>query len=351
MSFYGLKGQEEIIRTLQVHLSSGKVPHAYLFTGPAGSGRSTTARILALSLLCLQPDGTKACGTCPSCKMMQQGTHPDFFAVGTKEDPILDEDAREIDVDRIRKLIAAMQEKPLISSRRFCLMAGAERMNKQAQNCLLKLFEEPPENSVITLISTGQPALLDTVVSRALILEFKRLPVHLMEELLRPEANGDENLLMTAIAYADGIPGKGFAFLKQQDLHDVRDLAFKLWTDLVKGDPREMVNQSRSLEKLGKEKKQTLEALLDALAVICRDAMVYAGMQDDSLLINRDKKDMIIKYLPKIRPASMARAVERTEKARHELGLQGSTPLVMEMLLADLKTLLSSSGKTASGYG
>jgi DNA polymerase-3 subunit delta' len=172
--FREILGQERVVSHLKTAMAAGRLSHAYLFMGPAGVGRSTTARALAAALNCAQSreDGD-ACGTCPSCRRLAAGTHPDFLVIAPEESKT------QINIEKIRELRRLTSYPPLGGGWRVVLIRPAEALsavNDAAANALLKTLEEPPARHLLVLTARGEADLLPTIVSRCHKLAFAPLP-------------------------------------------------------------------------------------------------------------------------------------------------------------------------------
>jgi len=152
--------QEPAVRALFRDLKSGRVKHAYLFTGPDGVGKHTTALAFARSILCEQPlpDGD-SCGHCRSCRLMDHGNHPGLYPV----DP---DEKKSIRIDVVREIQHQLGLKLSGDAHRVILMNQAGQMTTDAANCLLKSLEEPPEGTIFLLVADGTAGLPETIVSR-----------------------------------------------------------------------------------------------------------------------------------------------------------------------------------------
>jgi DNA polymerase-3 subunit delta' len=159
----------------------GKLAHAYLFLGPPGVGKRRVARGIAQSLTCsaFPAEALDACGTCPACRQIQSGTHPDLMVVG------LPEGKRELPVEaflgpRERRgregLLHELSLRPMSASRRLAIIDDADRMTEESANALLKTLEEPPAGVILFLIASSSDALLPTIRSRCQPLLFGPLP-------------------------------------------------------------------------------------------------------------------------------------------------------------------------------
>jgi len=138
--------------------SGGKLSHAYLISGPSGSGRREMAKALSMAMVCRGEE--KPCLCCPDCKKVLSGIHPDVTAVGPEEGK------REILVDQIRALRTDAYIRPNEARRKVYLIDPAGAMNQNAQNALLKVLEEGPAYAAFLLLAEAEGQLLSTVRSR-----------------------------------------------------------------------------------------------------------------------------------------------------------------------------------------
>ena len=143
-------------QSLFVSVLSGRVPHAVLITGERGAGKRNTAERLAGMLLCT--GHPKPCGACRGCRLREAGSHPDLLRVS--------EHKGAIKIEAVRDLIEELSKKPYGEGHRAVLIENAQAMTAQAQNCLLKTLEDPPDGTVFVLTCRSERELLPTVVSR-----------------------------------------------------------------------------------------------------------------------------------------------------------------------------------------
>ncbi len=134
--------------------------HAYLLHGPAGIGKRALAERLMASLLCKQPVGLEACGSCKSCSLLAAGSHPDNYIL----EP--DEADKAIKVDQVRELVNFVVQTAQLGGRKVVLVEPVESMNVNAANALLKSLEEPSGNTILLLVSHQSSRLLPTIRSR-----------------------------------------------------------------------------------------------------------------------------------------------------------------------------------------
>lgn len=264
---------------LAAHLAEGRLPHALLLAGPAGTGKRVFARAFGQALLCERraPDA-RSCGACPSCRLVAAGSHPDLHLVrpalialaeGMSDqeegDAEPDEDAdagagatakarvsREITVDQIRKLGDAVTLATHRGGMRVVIVYPAEAMNAIASNALLKTLEEPVPGVVFLLVSDAPHRLLPTIVSRC-----RRLPMPVPERALALDwLNGQGAAGEERLALVGGAPVRA-AELAQSPYWDVHA---SLVRGLAQGADIDALTLARSLDT--ELKRQDREAQL-----------------------------------------------------------------------------------------
>ena len=167
-SFSEIVGHEQIKEHMQAAIRDKKPFHAYLFQGEEGVGKEALARTFAAGLQCQSESADKPCKECVSCRQMESGNQPDVIWV-TRE-------KASLGVDEIREqLCNTMDIKPFSSPYKIYLVPEAEKMTEAAQNALLKTIEEPPEYGIVILMTSNISALLPTIQSRCLTMEFRPL--------------------------------------------------------------------------------------------------------------------------------------------------------------------------------
>lgn len=175
--FDEILGQEHIVRILKHQIASGEVSHAYLFCGTRGTGKTTTARILAKGVNCLHEDPQgRPCGTCANCRAISEGTFMDVIEIDA---------ASNNGVENIRELRESVKYPPAVGREKVYIIDEVHMLSTGAFNALLKTLEEPPENVMFILATTEPQKLPATILSRCLRLDFKRVPQALLMEGMR----------------------------------------------------------------------------------------------------------------------------------------------------------------------
>lgn len=204
MNFEGISCSEGVKQSLSRAFAESRLPHAMILEGPAGSGKAELARWIAKAAVCTG-EGERPCGCCSGCMKAAAGAHPDITIAGGGTA------ARSFHVDTVRQIRSDAYIKPNEAPLRVFLLEGAEAMSEQAQNALLKVFEEPPERVMFILTVTSAVKLLPTVRSRAQIFTLEG-----------EEQPSDTDLALTA-AISQAIPASGEVMLLELTAPLIKD--------------------------------------------------------------------------------------------------------------------------------
>lgn len=158
-------GNDKIKEILYKSVKEKKTSHSYLFVGIEGIGKKEIAKEFAKMLLCISEN--KYCNTCKSCIEFDTNNNPDFLYI--------EPDGNSVKIEQIRYIQRKIQEKPIISNKKVYIINDADKMTTEAQNCLLKTLEEPPEYSTIILIGSNENMFLSTIKSRCMIIHFSKI--------------------------------------------------------------------------------------------------------------------------------------------------------------------------------
>ena len=199
-SFADLVGQDVVVRTLRTALESGKLAHAYLFSGPRGSGKTSAAKILARCIDCVHGPTPEPDNTCENCVAMLSGTALDVIEVDA---------ASNRGIEEIRSLRESVKFAPASMRMKVFIIDEAHMLTREGANAFLKTLEEPPAHAVFILATTAPEALPATILSRCQRYAFRRIPIPVMIERMREIAAAEgiaiDDGALGAIAYrADG---------------------------------------------------------------------------------------------------------------------------------------------------
>lgn len=207
MGFEILLGNQRLKDNLTAGLAKNRFSHFYLLCGPKGSGKHTLARLLAAAALCKST--RKPCLTCPACRKVMDGVHPDFITV---DDP----EKKTVPVELIRSARADIYIQPNEGDRKIYLFPRAQDIGIPGQNALLKVLEEPPSYGVFLLLTDNPEKILPTVRSRCTELKLQALPENILQQTLLQEfPQADQATLSAVIEQSGGYLGQAKALLQE----------------------------------------------------------------------------------------------------------------------------------------
>lgn len=264
-----------------------RVSHAYLFHGRDGLGKRLVALGFAKVLNCLgvpSPAGSnsgKACCDCKSCRKIEKGIHPDVFVIEYGG-------LRDIKVDQIREDVEErLYFKPFEARYKVAIVDEADRMSHSAQNAFLKTLEEPPDESVIILLTSSPQSLLPTIHSRCQALAFGGLPIELIvEELKERRGLSDEESLMIAFL-SEGSLGRALNMDEGilSDRHELISTLSRVESDFASS---VLGAVERVLAGSSDEDNSRLRIHLEFILLWLRDLINLKIGLDDDLIVNRD---------------------------------------------------------------
>ena len=194
-TFDDVIGQEPIIKTLRNAISLNRLAHAYLFSGPRGTGKTSVARILAKALNCKNGPTADPCGKCDQCKKIRDGSAVDVFEIDA---------ASNRGIDEIRDLREKVRYAPVEGKYKVYIIDEVHMLTSEAFNALLKTLEEPPQNTIFVLATTEPQKVPPTISSRCQRLDFARIPLLLVSQRLsliaKNEGFGIEDKALNLIA-------------------------------------------------------------------------------------------------------------------------------------------------------
>lgn len=300
--FNEIIGQKHIVRILQHQLETDNVSQAYLFTGTRGTGKTTTARILAKALNCTgnPADGQLPCGECENCKAIKEGRFLDVIEMDA---------ASNNGVDDIRDLIDRVNYPPMVGRYKVYIIDEVHMLSASAENAFLKTLEEPPEHVIFILATTNPEKVRETIRSRCMRLDFRRVSeddlIEGMERICRrKQVNITRDALALVAQKADGSVRDGLSILEQcisggdalVDLETVEDYLGSAGMDFYLGLTQNVIehNMAEALKRVG----NALRTGCDAKQIFSdwlehyRNLMVVRYVDDAKRLINASEENI-----------------------------------------------------------
>ncbi len=342
--FDGLVGQEAISTTLKQALKTNRIAPAYLFSGPRGTGKTSSARILARSLNCLKSEEptTEPCGECSLCKEISSGTSLDVIEIDA---------ASNTGVENIRELIERSRFAPVQARWKVYVVDECHMLSTAAFNALLKTLEEPPPRVVFVLATTDPQRVLPTIVSRCQRFEFRQIPLNALRNHLEMIASKEEieispEALQLIAQRAQGGLRDAESMLDQLSLLPQPIKAASVW-DLLGTVPEEEL--IAVVSALSQEEPVTLLetcrglldhgrdpiAVLQGLASILRDLVLIKAAPDRPELCNlsHDSHLKLTRIAKSIKPERLLQWQSKLKGTEYQLRQSIQPRLWLEILL------------------
>lgn len=320
-----LLGHERARSFLARAAAEGTLAPAYLFTGPPRIGKKLVALTFARALLCREEGGVP-CGTCSSCRKADLGVHPDLRLLEPQVNTGRST-ARSIKIEHIREMQRAVSLKAHEGNRKIVLIDDAEFLTEQAGNALLKILEEPPDDTVFLLVSSSLNALLPTIVSRCQIVPFSPLPEDQVARIVAETQDLEADAARLLAALSRGRVGQALE-LSAAPREEYLALAFSLLTRR----PEEGFAQAHSrLQNLGKERRD-LEAFLEFFLLLSRDLLVLKSGAGEEFVVNRDQVAEMNRARSRLSPAALGRIAAMIAEALGQLRGNANPELTLDAL-------------------
>lgn len=369
MKFKEIAGHQEIIESLKSLANSGKIPHAFLFSGISGIGKLRTARAFAQYIHCKNHINGDSCGVCPSCIQHQKHNNPDLHFIY----PIIKKDGTLISKDMIEQwremldlysymppqkwndLLKAGNSQPSIyvneseeiiskaslssfqEDYKIFIIWLPEKMRNEAANKLLKIIEEPYEDTIFILVSDNDNKILPTITSRTQRFNFKPLPEEELQKLLINKGIEAE-IAVDAARLAEGSVQKAEEIACHPDelqefsnlFKDIMRAAFALW-------PKKLKEYSEISASFGREK---LIRFLTYCERMIRENYIYNFNIPSLVLMTKDEKEFSSRFAPYIHEGNVETLSAEIGRAMTDIERNGNSKIVMYDLMLLISRLV-----------
>lgn len=326
---WNIIGHEWAVDLLKSHLRSGNLRHAYLITGPDGTGRRTLALKFAQAINCLNPEAIDVpCNECKSCLQFTKMAHPDLSVVEA-EAP-----SGFIKVNQIRELQRNLHLSPYEAKYRIALLLDFENSNPSAANALLKTLEEPPPQVILVLTAESRERLLPTIVSRCEEVRLRPLNPDIVSKALQERWNVPEQEANKLGHLSNGRPGFAIQLLENQEMTEMHDNWIRDLFQLMHQNKFERMVFAKQISSDRKTTHQVLHSWL----TLFRDLMIQSAGSHGSLT-NTAFQDQIEELTTKISLKETKDIVKHLEKSQEQLEKYINPRLIAEITLLSLPNI------------
>ncbi len=330
MGFEQIVGQARAVRALQEAFARGRIPNAYLFAGPAGVGKATTANILAKLINCEGPrQDINPCDVCASCRKIEHNNHMDVST--------LEPDNSTFKIKQIRELHRALRFPPQEGEMRVLTLDGVEYLNVEAANAFLKILEEPPPGNLFVLVSSNPSMLLPTILSRCQRVPFAPINRDTLQELLVERHGFDQVRAELASGLSEGSVARALALDSNMTNEERRFFLQGLW-----GLHRQPKGTTLALELAQqlKDKGDNLPLYFDLLRTWYRDMLFLRELEEPTRhLIHRDLQPALERHRTMLHTDQIYDAIRAIEHATYALQRRAAPLLTLENLFLTIQLI------------
>ncbi len=369
--FDGIFGQPRVREFLRASIASGRVSHAYLFTGPAGSNKTAAAYAFAQAILCKD----HGCRTCDDCRRIERRKHPDVHFYTP-------EGAQGYLIEQIREIVSGVSLAPIRATGKVYILDRVDLLGVSAANAFLKTLEEPVEGVTFILLGRTREAVLPTIVSRCQVVPFRHIPAREAAGILSQKTGVTPEQARIAIEACNGSITRAMTFAKSAERAEFRARIMEVLSNLPLSDERDVLEYAAELierakapldnvrtqqsEELAESAdfltktalKQielrhkralsmaTRESLNQTTSIIrswLRDVLMIASGTPD-LVVNIDQREVLQRVAQKVTPASIMSALREAYKTDEMLSYNVSPETCLDVLLFSIREVLNGSG-------
>lgn len=295
MKFKDLVGQDAICRTLINAISSNRVAHAFLFTGPRGTGKTSCARILTKALNCQSPDVHEPCNQCENCKEINQGISTDVIEIDA---------ASNRGIEHIRELRESVNFSPAKCTYKTYIIDEVHMLTPESFNALLKTLEEPPVHVKFILATTDHHKIPSTVISRCQRYDFSNISNDVMVDYLKQVVSRESIEISESALYLIAKSSSG----------GMRDALTTL--DMLIGFNQETIQEDKVIEVLGLNDEREIDELLKA--IINKDLDAAFAIFEDLVKIGRSQTRIVTDLMAAVKNISLVKTLSGDKIRWHD---------------------------------
>ncbi len=324
--FQNIIGHEDVVQHLENAVKTGKISHAYIFSGEDGAGKKTLAYTFAMALQCLS-ENEKPCQVCESCRRAAGRNHPDIVTV-THEKP------GTISVEEVRsQLVNDVEIRPYYGPFKIYLVPDAQMMTQQAQNAILKTIEEPPEYAVILLLTSNADALLPTIRSRCVRLDLKVVEDSLIKEYLMKNLHVPDYKADIDVSYAHGSIGRAEQAATSEEFAMMTENALKFLKTVRRMDMEKLLEAEKELSA----DKIQIEEYLNIFQFWFRDVLMFKATREADKCVFKHELNDIREQAKEYSYENLEQILESIERTRVRIRANVSPELALDLLFRKIR--------------
>ncbi len=323
-SFDKIKGNNLIINLFQSSIYNNNIGHSYIIDGESGSGKTLLAKTFAKTLLCEKSD-VNPCLKCSSCLSFDSNNNPDIFYIEPKT-------TKSIGTDIVRDEInETVLIKPFKYKYKIYIIEDFNALSIQAQNSFLKTLEEPPNYVVFLLLTTNYNTLLQTILSRCVILKTKPLSDNLIKEYLLENFNNSD--IDTIASISNGNIGTAINYIQDDAFLEKREFALNIIKKIIKAD----LVETTLLYNDFSDYQNDIESVFLLFSYFYRDMLIYKNTKNIQNIIQKDKLNDIIDLEQRFSEKNLLKKLQSINNSIEKLKHNTNKQMTVELLLLKLK--------------